>query len=82
MHAAENLDIRYPIGGLFLVLGALLVPYGWFVQSAFTPISSNIDLWWGVVMLVFSALLLALAHAARLRDARTIHSSETFDKES
>jgi hypothetical protein len=82
MTTTENLDIRYPIGGLFLVIGALLVPYGWFVQSALTPIGSNIDLWWGVVMLVFGVLLLSLARAARLRDARLEQNSATSHKES
>lgn len=80
MDAAANLDIRYPIGGLFLVIGALLGPYGWFVQGALTPIASNIDLWWGVVMLVFGALLLSLARAARLRGAQLDQNSETSSK--
>ncbi|HEY5087187.1 MAG TPA: hypothetical protein VII66_07535 [Gemmatimonadaceae bacterium] len=71
MNASANLDIRYPIGGLFLALGALLVVYGLFVQSATMSLSSNIDLWWGVIMLVFSALLLALARAAARRMANT-----------
>ncbi|MFI5239248.1 MAG: hypothetical protein ACHQQP_05510 [Gemmatimonadales bacterium] len=82
MTDSESLDIRYPIGGLFLVLGALLVPYGWFVESARTPIGSNIDLWWGVVMLVFGVLLLSLARAARLRDARAISNTEPSNRES
>lgn len=82
MDTSENLDIRYPIGGLFLVIGLLLVPYGWFVQGAFTPIASNIDLWWGLVMLVFAALLLSLARTARLRGARVDHNATTSHKES
>lgn len=63
-------DIRYPIGGLFLVLGALLVPYGVFVERSTTSLDVNIDLWWGVTMLVFGVLFLALARAAGLRAAR------------
>ncbi len=82
MDTSQNLDIRYPIGGLFLVIGLLLVPYGWIVQGALTPITSNIDLWWGVVMLVFGVLLLSLARAARLRDARLQHNSATSHEES
>lgn len=69
MNTSANLDIRYPIGGLFLALGALLIVYGLVVQSAITSLSSNIDLWWGVIMLIFSALLLALARAAARRAA-------------
>lgn len=82
MDNSENLDIRYPIGGLFLVIGLLLVPYGWFVQGALTPIASNIDLWWGVVMLVFGVLLLSLARSARLRNARLAQNSATSSRES
>lgn len=82
MNTSANLDIRYPIGGLFLVLGALLVPYGLFVQSATTPLDSNIDLWWGAVMLIFGTLLLALARASRLRDVRAGSTTESSDKES
>lgn len=70
MNASANFDIRYPIGGLFLVLGALLALYGLLVLRATTQLGSDIDLWWGVVMLVFGALLLALARAANLRHAR------------
>jgi membrane protein implicated in regulation of membrane protease activity len=70
MSDSVNLDIRYPIGGLFLILGALLVPYGLFASAA-AQSRPNIDLWWGAVMLVFGALLLALARAARLRQTRT-----------
>lgn len=70
MSTVSPFDIRYPIGGLFVVLALLLVPYGLFVESTTTPLESNIDLWWGLVMLVFGALLLALARAADLRHAR------------
>ena len=71
MTATAAFDIRYPIGGLFLVLGALLVSYGIFVQSGNTPLGTNIDLWWGLIMAVFGVLLLALARASDLRRTRT-----------
>jgi drug/metabolite transporter (DMT)-like permease len=80
MDTLENLDIRYPIGGLFVVIGVLLVPYGWFVQRESTSLASNVDLWWGVVMLVFGALLLSLARAARLRSRRAGIESATSHK--
>jgi hypothetical protein len=70
MNDTADLDIRYPVGGLFLVLAALLVPYGLFGQRGTTAPEPNIDLWWGLVMLVFGVLLLSLAHAARLRTRR------------
>ena len=67
---------------LFVVLAVLLIPYGLFVESATTPLSSNIDLWWGLVMLVFGALLLALARASEARHARIASHVQTPTEES
>lgn len=81
MSASTAFDIRYPIGGLFLALGALLLLYGVYVQSATTALSANIDVWWGVVMFVFGALFLTLARAADLRHARGLAHVEPPAKE-
>ena len=74
MNATANLDIRLPMGALFALIGLLLGFYGLFGQSAATSLSANIDLWWGLIMFVFGALMLALARASRLRHT---HSEET-----
>ncbi|GAC1656964.1 MAG: hypothetical protein NVS4B3_23110 [Gemmatimonadaceae bacterium] len=63
MSDIAGLDVRLPIGGLFSVLGALLTGYGLvttgdsarYVRS----MSVNINLWWGLVMVVFGVALLA-----------------------
>jgi len=52
-----KLDIRYPIGFLFVIIGGLLAAYS-LVRG--TP-TLRIDLWWGLVQLVFGAIMLALA---------------------
>lgn len=70
MSAPANLDIRYPMGALFTVIGLLLVLYGLTAESATVSLGSNIDVWWGLIMLVFGALLLSLAHASHLRFKR------------
>jgi hypothetical protein len=70
MSASANLDIRYPMGALFAVLGLLLILYGLTAETAIVPLRSNIDVWWGLIMLVFGALLLSLAHASHLRYIR------------
>jgi hypothetical protein len=63
MGGASGLDVRLPIGGLFAVLGLLLTGYG--IATAGDPThyarstSVNINLWWGLVMLLFGVLLLA-----------------------
>jgi uncharacterized membrane protein len=60
-----NLDIRYPIGYLFLVVGAILVAYGAFGSDpsiyAAHSLGMNINLWWGMVLVAFGAVMLVLA---------------------
>jgi hypothetical protein len=71
MSGASGLDIRLPIGGLFTLLGLLVSGYGLgtareaahYEQS----LGLNINLWWGLVMLVFGVLLLTFASRARRR---------------
>jgi hypothetical protein len=65
MSGIVGLDIRAPIGGLFTVLGIMLAAYGALAGEANSSRAGvNIDLWWGVVMLVFGVALLALARRA------------------
>ena len=71
-----GLDIRIPIGSLFTVLGALLAGYGLFSNPAIYQRSLGIDinLWWGVVLLVFGLAMLALAWRAARRARRATGS--------
>lgn len=60
-----GLDIRWPIGFMFSVLGVLLVIFG-FATGANTELYSrslsiNINLVWGVVLLVFGVFMLVMA---------------------
>ena len=68
MSAPEGLDIRAPIGGLFTVLGAMLAGYGLFGSggggSSELSSGANVNLWWGLVMLLFGIVLLLLARRA------------------
>jgi hypothetical protein len=63
MSGPGGLDVRLPIGGLFTALGSLLGGYG--LATAGDPshyarsLSVNINLWWGLMMLVFGLALLA-----------------------
>ena len=70
MSGAGGMDVRLPIGGLFAILGILLVGYGIATHGDATiyapSLMLNINLWWGIVMLVFGLLMLLLsARAAR-----------------
>ena len=54
-----SLDLRLPIGLLFLALGALLSVYGLVSDPAIYAVSLgiNVNLWWGLVMLIFGAVM-------------------------
>ena len=68
MSGAASLDLRYPIGGLFVVLGVILVGVGVAdgapAPTALLPTPTNINLQWGVVMLVTGVVFLLLAARA------------------
>ena len=58
-----GLDIRLPIGGLFIALGLLLTFYGIFGDSSVyqRSLGINVNLGWGAVLLVFGLIMVALA---------------------
>lgn len=63
-----DLDIRWPIGLLFSAMGATLAIFGAFFTSAqkVWHFWLDLDLWWGVVMLVFGlAMIWGASRAAR-----------------
>ena len=62
-----RLDIRWPIGGLFTITGALLVIYGLVSDPAIyeKSLGINVNLWWGVVLVVFGLAMLVLAYQSR-----------------
>lgn len=69
-----GLDIRIPLGSLFVILGALLAGYGLLSSPAIYQRSLGIDinLWWGGALLVFGFAMLALAwRAAAVRSRAT-----------
>jgi hypothetical protein len=49
-----------PIGMLFAILGAILILYGLVSDGAIYRLSLgfNINLWWGIVMLVFGLIMI------------------------
>jgi hypothetical protein len=62
-----RLDVRLPIGAFFSLVGLLLTAYGLATRGAAgtAPTGVPIDLLWGVVLLVFGVLMLALARRAQ-----------------
>jgi hypothetical protein len=57
-----GLDIRLPIGGLFSILGVLLAGYGLVSDRGIyeRSLGINVNLWWGVALLVFGVVMVAL----------------------
>jgi hypothetical protein len=53
-----GLDIRWPIGLMFSLIGALLIVTGVVDAGGSESLGININLIWGVVLLVFGALML------------------------
>ena len=65
-----DLDVRLPIGLMFSVFGVLLAGYGLVSDAriyAEHSLGINVNLGWGVVLLVFGATMLALALTAKRR---------------
>jgi hypothetical protein len=53
-----GLDIRWPIGLMFTLIGVLLTVFGAIKKSDSMSLDININLIWGVVLLVFGVLML------------------------
>ena len=62
-----GLDIRWPMGLLFLILGAILIAYGLVSDPAIytRSLGINVNAWWGVAMLACGGVMVALAQRAR-----------------
>jgi membrane protein implicated in regulation of membrane protease activity len=64
-----GLDLRLPIGLMFSLLGVLLTAYGLFTNGDTalyrSSLGLNINLWWGLVLFLFGAVMLAFALKAR-----------------
>ena len=53
-----GLDIRWPIGIMFTLISVLLIIEGTLTGPSEKTLGMNIDLWWGLVLLVFGVLML------------------------
>lgn len=60
------LDIRLPIGGLFSLLGGLLLAWGLWAPHARLPVTFAYDLnvLWGLVLAIFGGLMLGWVRLA------------------
>lgn len=62
-----DLDVRLPMGAMFVLLGGVLVLYGLVPNPGVyeKSLNININLWWGLVIFVLGALMLFLAWRGR-----------------
>ncbi|MEZ0334477.1 MAG: hypothetical protein ACAI18_10740 [Gemmatimonadales bacterium] len=63
-----KLDLRLPIGLMFSIIGALLVVFGLVSDPAIyqRSLGINVNLWWGLVLLVFGLVMLWLVRRGSL----------------
>lgn len=63
-----GLDIRLPLGLMFAIVGALLTGYGLLADPAIyqRSLGINVNLWWGLAMLVFGGSMLLLSRRAKV----------------
>jgi len=73
-----RLDIRLPIGLMFTVLGALLVVVGLLGGKSFVEQTqgTNVNLWWGIVMLIFGVVMFVLGRRGNASARLTEESPE------
>jgi hypothetical protein len=72
------MDLRLPIGGLFAIFGTVLCFYGVVANKSIyaRSLGINVNLDWGVVMLIFGAIMLGFAVTSARSDSA--HSQEKF----
>lgn len=73
-----QLDIRLPIGLMFAVLGALLTVFGLVGDKTIfqRSLGINVNLWWGLVMLVFGVVMFLLGRRGTATARLTEESPE------
>jgi hypothetical protein len=62
-----GLDIRIPIGLMFGTIGLMMAVYGLFTGSDpmyQRSLGMNVNLWWGLLLFVFGALMLYFGRKA------------------
>jgi hypothetical protein len=60
-----GLDIRWPIGLMFTLIGVLLTVFGATKGDESVRLGMNINLIWGIVLLIFGVLMLVGAFTGK-----------------
>jgi hypothetical protein len=61
------MDVRVPMGVMFVILGAILVVTGFRTDAdqLQQTLGINLNLWWGLLILLFGLVMLLLAAVGR-----------------
>ena len=64
-----NIDIRLPMGLMFALLGAIITVFGLFSDPVLyqRSLGLNVNLWWGLFLLLFGVGMLLLAYRTHRR---------------
>ena len=79
MSLETKLDVRLPIGIMFTLFGAIIAIYGIVTDPVIyqRSLDININLWWGLFMVVFGAgFLLTAWRASRTLKKKTADSKQ------
>jgi hypothetical protein len=74
-----GLDIRIPLGLMFLVTGGLMALYGLFTRGSAIydkSLNMNINLIWGALMIVFGVVMYILGRRPRRLVASRVEGTE------
>jgi hypothetical protein len=63
-----GLDVRVPVGLLFSAIGLALIAYGFLSDPRIyaKSLGVNVNLWWGLVLLVFGVVMLLFGWTDRV----------------
>lgn len=66
-----SLDLRVPMGLLFTLVGIILTAFGIAtrtnVELYARSLGINVNMWWGIVLLVFGQIMFQLGRASQIR---------------
>ncbi len=66
-----NLDLRIPMGLMFTLVGIILTAFGIATRGDFElyarSLGINVNLWWGIVLLIFGQIMFQLGRAGQAR---------------
>ena len=66
-----NLDLRIPMGLMFTLVGIILTAFGigtrGNVDLYARSLGVNVNLWWGIVLVIFGQIMFQLGRASQVR---------------